>query len=284
MLWDVFPDGAQFGGAPANFACHAATFGGRAAMVSRVGEDDWGTRALEILAQRGVITEHVARDAQHPTGTVQVALDAAGKPTFTIAENVAWDHLAWSAGLETVAQDAGAVCFGTLGQRCDESRETIQRFIRATPPSTLRIYDINLRPPFYNDRLILESVELANVLKLNDDELPHLGSLCGLSGSDRELMRQLADRFGLECIALTRGAEGAVLLRGEQINEHPGVPADVVDTVGAGDSYTAALATGLLRGLELERINQTACRVAAYVCSRAGATPELPADLVGALA
>lgn len=283
VLWDVFPDGPRFGGAPANFVCHAAAFGASAAMVSCVGEDELGTEAIAALEERRVATQHVRRSPEFPTGTVQVALDAAGKPTFTIAADVAWDHLQWAESLTPLTQVADAVCFGTLGQRSAASRETIQRFLRATRPSTLRIYDINIRPPFFSDPLILEALELANMLKLNDDELPIVASLCGLSGADEDVMRQLANRFGLQAIALTRGADGAVLLRGEDISQQPGVAVDVVDTVGAGDAYTAALTMGLLRGMDLDTLNQAACQVAAYVCSQAGATPDIPAELVGAV-
>jgi fructokinase len=283
VLWDVFPDGPRFGGAPANFACHAAAFGADAAMVSCVGDDELGAGAIAALRERHVSTEHVERSSDYPTGTVQVALDDAGKPTFTIAEDVAWDHLRWAAGLSTLAESADAVVFGTLGQRSAASRETIQRFLRATRPAALRIYDINIRPPFFSDEVILESLKLANMLKLNDDELPVVAAAAGLSGSDDAVMRQLVEEFELEAIALTRGAAGSLLLRGDQVSEQPGVAVEVVDTVGAGDSFTATLAIGLLRGMDLDTVNQTASRVAAYVCSQAGATPDMPADLIAAM-
>jgi fructokinase len=283
VLWDVFPDGPRFGGAPANFACHAAAFGADAAMVSCVGDDELGAGAVAALRERRVSTEHVERRLDYPTGTVQVALDDAGKPTFTIAEDVAWDHLRWAAALSPLAESADAVVFGTLGQRSAASRETIQRFLRATRPAALRIYDINIRPPFFSDEVILESLKLANMLKLNDDELPVVAAAAGLSGSDDAVMRQLVEKFELEAIALTRGAAGSLLLRGDQVSEQPGVAVEVVDTVGAGDSFTATLAIGLLRGMDLDTVNQTASRVAAYVCSQAGATPDMPADLIAAM-
>ncbi len=283
VLWDVFPDGAKFGGAPANFACHAAAFGARAAMVSCVGDDELGAGAISALRERRVATEYVARSPDYPTGTVQVALDDAGKPTFTIAEDVAWDHLQWADSLSSLAASADAVVFGTLGQRATASRETIQRFLRATRPTALRIYDINIRPPFFSDRVILESLELANMLKLNDDELPIVASAAGLSGSDDAVMRHLAEKFELDAIALTRGADGSLLMRGDQVSEQPGVAVDVEDTVGAGDSFTATLAMGLLRGMNLDAVNQAASRVAAYVCSQAGATPDMPAELIAAV-
>lgn len=275
VLWDVFPDGPRFGGAPANFACHAAQLGADARMVSAVGSDDLGRRAMETLRQRGVDTSCVAW-SEYPTGAVHVQLDDAGNASYRFGMDTAWDHLAWSDDLVELASKTGALCFGTLGQRSDTARQTIRRFVAATPNSALRIFDINLRPPFYEPPTILESLELANILKLNDDELPVVASLCELSGSDSQVMQQLARRFDLQAVALTRGPDGAVLVRGDQVGEHPGIPTDVVDTVGAGDAFTASLAMGLLAGHDLNEINRDACSLAAFVCSQPGATPELP--------
>ncbi len=278
ILWDVFPDGPRFGGAPANFACHAAQLDANAWMVSAVGRDDLGTKALEALEEKHVETSHV-RQSEFPTGTVNVKLDEAGKASYEFAKNTAWDHLEWSADLETLAGQTAAVCFGTLGQRSEISRQAIRQFVAATPASAFRIFDINLRPPFYSDEIILESLKLANVLKLNDDELPILAKLSGLSGSDIEIMQALCKRFPLRLIALTRGTQGAVLCRAEEVSEFPGIPTTVADTVGAGDSFTAALAMGLLNEDDLSTINERACKIAAFVCSQPGATPQIPAHL-----
>lgn len=279
ILWDVFPDGPRFGGAPANFACHAAQLGARAFMVSAVGQDELGTKAIKALEEKRVETSRVAR-SEFPTGIVTVQLDDAGKASYEFAPETAWDHLEWSDDLKTLADQTAAVCFGTLGQRSESSRRTIQKFVEAlSSESALRIFDINLRPPFYSEEIILESLNLANVLKLNDDELPHLAKLCGLTGSEVELMREFSRRYRLKLVALTRGDQGAVLCRGEEISEHPGVTAAVADTVGAGDSFTAALVMGLLNHLPLDAINERACKIAAFVCSQPGATPEIPAHL-----
>jgi fructokinase len=276
LLWDLFPDGPRFGGAPVNFSCHAAALGANVHVVTSVGDDPLGRQALEALRSHGVDSDAVAICDQAPTGTVKVAVDAAGKATFTFAPDVAWDHLCWCAALEGLAARCDAVCFGTLGQRAAESRQSIQRFVRATPLPTLRIYDINLRPPFYSDEVIRESLALANVLKLNDDELPILASMCGVSGTEAGVLHQFAQKFDLQVVALTRGARGAMLLRGGDVSECPGVSVAVKDTVGAGDAFTAALALGLLRNDPLDLINRRACEVAAYVCSCPGATPPLP--------
>lgn len=277
ILWDIFPDGARFGGAPANFACSAAALGGENSqvyMVSSVGNDDLGTQAIDSLAQRNVNTSHVTIQDK-PTGKVMVTLDEAGAASYEFEADTAWDNLSPSTTIEDFARQVDACCFGTLGQRSELARETIQNFVSATPSSSLRIFDINLRPPFISDSIILESLQLANVLKLNDEELPVVAHLCGLSGSDAAIMRQLADRFELHVVALTRGPNGAVLIQGNQMHEHPGVKTEVLDTVGAGDAFTAALTLGLLNGKDLNEINEMACSVAAFVCSQHGATPAM---------
>ena len=276
ILWDVFPDGPRFGGAPANFACHVAALGGTAEMVSAVGRDDLGEQALAELHQRSVGTHGVHRDEQRPTGIVTVSLDGDGHASYEFAADTAWDALPWSEDLAQLAERTSAVSFGTLGQRSECSRETIRRFVAATPSTAFRIFDVNLRPPFVSDAVILESLALANVLKLNDEELPVLAALCACTGSDVEIMQKLADRFALRAVALTRGAGGAVLLRDGRVSEQPGIETHVVDTVGAGDAYTAVLALGLLQRRRLDAINRGACQVAAFVCSQSGATPQLP--------
>ena len=178
--------------------------------------------------------------------------------------------------MKELALRADVVCFGTLSQRSNESFTTIRRFVGETRSSTLRVLDINLRPPFYTDAIILDSIKLASVLKLNDEELPVLARLTDLTGSPIDMLRQLAKRYELQVVALTLGANGAILMQGDEVSQCPGVETRVVDTVGAGDAYSAALVIGLLNGRNLETINRKACQVAAYVCSQSGATPHLP--------
>ncbi len=278
VLWDVFPDGARFGGAPANFVCSAAGLGrGRfcVAMVSAVGIDELGQKAISALVDHQVNVESVVQNSR-PTGQVLVRIDERGHATYEFASDSAWDRLEWSTGLERLVHRADVICFGTLGQRSEVSRSTICRCVSATRPATLRILDINVRQPFISDLIILDSLKLANVLKLNDEELPVLASLLKLSGPPVVMLRQLADQFSFQVVALTRGANGAVLVRGDEISVAPGIETNVVDTVGAGDAFTATLAIGLLKGLELDTINRAACNVAAFVCSQGGATPILP--------
>lgn len=279
VLWDVFPAGPRFGGAPANFVCSAAGVGGNtvnASMVSAVGRDSPGEKGLEEFRKRSVDVTHVAQlDLQ--TGQVLVQLDAQGQASYKFMEDTAWDNVPWTTGLQSLAEKADAVCFGTLGQRCDVSRDTIRQFIRSTPGGCLRILDINLRPPYWTNKVILESLPLANVLKLNSDELPIVASLLSLQGSEEELLRQMLRMFSFRLAALTRGAMGSLLLSmsGER-SELPGQDIRVVDTVGAGDAFTAALSVGLLRNKPLAEVHSWADRIAAFVCTQAGATPDFP--------
>ncbi len=283
VLWDVFPDGPRFGGAPANVATHAASLGAEAAMVSCVGNDDFGSRAIDTLRQRRVNTDCVGVAADYPTGAVKVELNEAGKPRFTIEQPAAWDHLEWSEPLQQLAHRSDAICFGTLGQRNQRARDVIQQFVAAAPASTLRVCDVNLRPPFVDDAVIRDSLEWANVLKLSDEELGVVAAATGCDGTEAEILGELLDNWGLHLIAVTRGSQGATLLNNDERSDGNSVPVEVKDTVGAGDAFTATMICGLLHGASLDEINRQAGRIASYVCSQNGATPPIPQQLAGAL-
>jgi fructokinase len=282
VLWDVFPDGPRFGGAPANFTCCAAELGhGQVdvAIVSAVGNDELGRLAIAELNDHQVNSTEVAR-LNYPTGQVDVKLDEHGQASYQFATNTAWDHLAWTKELESLANRTNVVCFGTLAQRSNQSQSTIRQFIASTPPSCLRILDINLRWPYWNEDVILQSLAMANALKLNDSELHAITSLLQIRGSDEAVLAQIMERYSLKVIALTRGANGSLLLRDSgELSDLAGQSLDVVDTVGVGDAFTAALALGILGGLSLKAIHLWANEVAAFVCTQAGATPRLPARL-----
>lgn len=282
VLWDVFPDGKQLGGAPANFAFHARALGAQAAIVSAVGQDPLGDEILERIASQGLPVYCVAVDPDARTGTVSVTLSASGSPTFVIHENVAWDRLAVTTPAGTVVAQADAVCFGTLAQRDERARGTIRTLLQHTLPTCVRVFDINLRQHFYSAEIIEFSLHVADVLKINDEELPVVARLFGLAGDVREQILALARHFDLSAVALTRGAGGSLLYAHGQWADHPGAPAQVVDTVGAGDSFTAAMTLGLLAGWDLELIARRANELAAYVCSQAGATPPLPDSIAAA--
>jgi len=275
VLWDLLPGGRRLGGAPANFAYHAHALGAEARLVTCVGDDALGREILERLGALGVSTGLVAVDSAAPTGTVSVELLEGGQPRFTIHEDVAWDRLSATPAALDMAEQADAVCFGTLAQRSEASRQAIRSLVSATPPTALRVFDVNLRQAFYSRDVIEASLDLANALKVNDEELPVLASLLGLNGGADEQVDAVARRFDLRLVALTRGAHGSRLCADGRWSDHGGLPAEVADTVGAGDAFTAALALGFLSGWGLDTINQAANELAAFVCSQAGATPPL---------
>ena len=281
VLWDVYPDAAHFGGAPANFACHAASLGAEAWMVSAVGADELGDRALDSLGQRGVECASVTRDPKHATGRVLVTLDATGQASYEFAADTAWDHLSWSDQRASLARRCDAVCFGTLGQRSPISRDTIRRFVEATPPTSLKVFDVNLRQHFYDTETIESSLQIASALKLNGEELPIVAELCGIKArAPRDQLMELMSRYQLRLAALTHGPDGALLIAAGEESECPAVPTTVVDTVGAGDAFTATLVFDFLRGLPVVEINRHANAVASFVCSQPGATSRLPANLL----
>jgi fructokinase len=276
VLWDLLPTGKQLGGAPANFTYHCRALGADARLVTRVGDDELGREVLEEFRLLGLPTESVQVDPVLPTGTVAIVLAADGQPRFTIHENVAWDRITADEAALASAAGADSVCFGSLAQRSEPARRAIRTLVSAARPGALRIFDVNLRPPFVDRGVIADSLGLANALKLNDQELPELTAMFGLPSGVRESIAELACRFGLWLVALTRGAGGALLLSDGLWSDHPGRPAAVCDTIGAGDSFTAALVVGRLAGRPLDEINRHANEVAAFVCSRPGGTPTLP--------
>ena len=276
VLWDLFPEGGRFGGAPANFACHAALLGGEVTMLSAVGEDARGASAVGILESFGIDTSLIQHIADSPTGTVGVSVDSAGKPSFEIHAPSAWDRIEWSDALEARLMESSAIYFGTLGQRGVVSRATIQRALTAAKAcGILRVLDINLRKPFFDAALIRESIALASVLKISDEELPEVANSCGIAMEEtpEATLRTLLVRYRLDLVAMTCGAHGALLVSPQEIIAQPGIPTIVRDTVGAGDSFTAALVLGLLRGHEHRNILRNACEVASAVCSQSGAVP-----------
>jgi fructokinase len=278
LLWDLLPDGKQLGGAPANFAYHAHALGADARVVSAVGADDFGGEALQRLDAAGVDRSSVFIDEAHDTGTVAVALDRRGQPHYTIVENVAWDFIPTSASVLALAARADAICFGTLAQRAPVSRETIRRLLAHAPAECLRILDVNLRAPFIEPTIIRQSCALVNALKLNDEEWPVLAQTLGCAMNEAAFFAELFRRYPLELIALTRGADGATLVtRNERLDFAAEPPAALVDTVGAGDAFTATLTVGWLRKQPLRTIGHAAIRVASYVCSQKGAMPDMRA-------
>jgi fructokinase len=279
VLWDVFPERETFGGAPANFTCHCRSLGADAYVISCVGRDRRGVDAGEFLDKRGVDTSGLATSNDHETGVVLVTLNADGKPDYEIKENVAWDYIPWTAETASIAAQLDALCFGSLCQRNRVSRESVKKCLAATKSDCLRVFDINIRQHFYSPGIIDSSLRAANVLKLNDEELPVVASMLRASGGREDQMRAIIERYDLKLAILTCGADGALMMTSRESNFAVPRQEPVVSTVGAGDSFTAATIMGFLRGRPLTEINKHANELATYVCTQHGAVPVLPESL-----
>jgi len=276
LLWDVFPDSRRPGGAPANVAFQAGQLGAMGVVCSRVGVDPLGDELLAFLAAQGLTTEWIQRDPAHATGTVTVDLSQPSHPSYVIHENVAWDYLSTGPALASLMGRAAAVCFGTLAQRTKPSRWAIYEALDATPRSCLIVYDVNLRQQWYHRDWIEPSLRRAKLVKLNDAEALVLAELFGLTSRDPvDLAHYFHDQFGVAACCITRGANGCLLVRGAEKVDQPGLPVDVVDTVGAGDAFTAALIVATLRAWPLATQAAFANRVGGLVASRPGAMPPL---------
>lgn len=276
-LWDCLPEGRKIGGAPANFAFHAGQFGFQSLAVSAIGNDELGDEILEELNQRNLC--HLLERVDFPTGTVQVALDEKGIPCYEILEGVAWDNIPYSEKLDEIARNCQVVCFGSLAQRNEVSRETINRFIDAMPESegSLKVFDINLRQNFYDEEIITSSLKKCNVLKLNDEELVIVSRMFGYPElSQSEACRRILDAYGLRMLILTCGTDGSYVFTAGETSFHPTPKVEVADTVGAGDSFTGSFIASILKGKSIFEAHRRAVEVSAYVCTQNGAMPILP--------
>ncbi|MHC4257273.1 MAG: carbohydrate kinase family protein [Planctomycetota bacterium] len=280
ILWDMLPEGKKLGGAPANFAYHAHCLGAQGYVVSCIGKDALGDEILDHIDELELNRSFVAVDRNHPTGTVSIELDENGKPDYIIHENVAWDFIPLNDELLKFASNADAVCFGSLCQRSEISRNTVREFLKATKEDCIRIFDINIRQNYYTKEVLESMLEFTNVFKLNDEELPLVAELLEIDGTDVEILKKLESSYGLRLIVLTKGGDGSILY-GDGHTSHLNVEdVQIADTVGAGDSFTAAVAIGLLNKKPIDQIHDHANRLAAFVCTQNGATPEVPEELL----
>jgi len=275
LLWDVFPNRKELGGAPANFAYMTSLLGDEGVVASRVGRDRLGNAAARRLAKLGLSQEWLQLDKKSPTGTVKVEVFEDGQPKFQIAENVAWDNFEWTSQWQALAGRAAAVCFGSLAQRSERSRVTIQLFLKNLRPNALKVFDVNLRQTFFSADILSESAKSADIMKVNQDELPHVAQLLGYKSNAKEpAAAWLLRTCGLKLVCVTEGASGSSLVAADGVHRHPGFPAEVADTVGAGDAFTAALVHHYLRGATLDAMNEAANRMGSWVASQVGATPK----------
>lgn len=279
-LWDILPDGKKIGGAPANFAYHISQFGLDSRVVSAVGKDTLGDEILENFDAKQ-LRYHIAR-VNFPTGTVFANVDEKGIPVYEITENVAWDNIPFTAELEELSRNACCVCFGSLAQRDPVSRATINRFLDAMSgkKEQFKVFDINLRQHFYTREILCASMLRCNILKLNDEELVLISRMFGYPGIDLEnTCRMLLGKYHLKILILTCGVNGSYIFTSGAVSFVPTPRVQVVDTVGAGDSFTAAFCASVLKGRSVEDAHRLAVDVSAYVCTQPGAMPELPREL-----
>ncbi|MDD6436444.1 MAG: carbohydrate kinase [Prevotella sp.] len=278
-LWDCLPDGRKLGGAPANFAYHSSQFGNDAYAISAVGNDALGDQTLKEFDAKHL--KYVMPRVDFPTGTVQVELDEEGVPTYDIRQNVAWDNIPFTPEIENIAKHCGCVCFGSLAQRNGASRNTIHRFLDATPKGCLKIFDINLRQNFYTKEVIRESLKACDILKINDEELVTIGRLFGYPGLDIENKCYLIlGKYNLKMLVLTCGTNGSYVFAPGVKSFQPTPKVEVADTVGAGDSFTGTFASAILAGMPLKEAHELAVEVSAYVCTQPGAMPQLPQEFL----
>ena len=280
VLWDVLPEGKKLGGAPANFAYHAGQFLGmdNTIAVSALGNDKLADETIDALREHGL--NDLLPRVPYPTGTVQVQLDEQGIPTYDIKENVAWDNIPFDDDIAQIARNCRAVCFGSLAQRNVVSRETIQKFLDATPDDCLKIFDINLRQQFYTQEVIRESLQRCNILKINDEELVLIGRMFGYPGLDIENKCWLIlGKYNLDMLVLTCGTNGSYVFTPGQMSFQETPKVNVADTVGAGDSFTGSFVGSILLGKPVAEAHRTAVQVSAFVCTQNGAMPTLPPEL-----
>lgn len=279
-LWDVLPEGKKIGGAPANFAYHVSQFGLDSCVVSAVGDDLLGKEILDNFTSKGL--NQLIAVVPYPTGTVQVEIDQAGIPQYDIKENVAWDNIPFTEELENLAKKTKAVCFGSLAQRNIVSRETINRFLDVMPrqEDSLVVFDVNLRQEFYNKEILCNSMERCNILKINDEELVTVSRMFGYPGIDlQDKCWILLGKYNLKMLILTCGVNGSYVFTPGNVSFQPTPKVEVADTVGAGDSFTAAFIASILKGKSVAEAHSCAVRTSAFVCTKKGAMPILPKEL-----
>ncbi|MGC1871552.1 MAG: PfkB family carbohydrate kinase [Acidobacteriaceae bacterium] len=287
LLWDLLPEGPQLGGAPANFAailaqmfaCDANPPIGEVFLVSCVGRDPLGKQAREQLIAHQVHADFIASDPNRPTGTVEVQLDAELGPRYRIWNHVAWDEVPETPQLAALAPTLDAICFGTLAQRSPMTRATIRSLVASTRADCLRVFDVNLRPPDWTEEAIVWSCQHATIFKMNHEEVTHVAKAIGAEeqGSPLQIAHSLLDQFPIRLVAITRGSNGSLLVTHDAVNNHPGVPTRVVDSIGAGDCFTAALTYCSLHARQLPIVAEAANRWGAWAASQRGGMPLLDA-------
>ena len=274
LLWDILPEGKKLGGAPCNFVYHAQQQGANGLALSAVGKDSLGKEIMEVLKQKNLSTALIQVNDK-PTSTVDVTLNLDGVPEYHIHENVAWDYISFNDAIAQRVAEADIICFGSLAQRSSTSRQSLEKILSRCKEDTLVVYDINLRQSYYSREIIEKSLQLCNVLKLNEDELPVVSELLKLSSPDDEAqIIELIKKYHLQLVAFTRGSEGSLLVTPTEKSELATPKVQVKDTIGAGDSFTAAMMVGFSKEQSLEELHRKAVEISGFVCASVGAMPD----------
>jgi len=276
LLWDVLPEAEMIGGAPVNFTYHVTALGEKGVPISTIGRDPRGEKALTELRGRGVEVSAISISEEFATGYVTATLDEEGKASYVFPPEVAWDYLLINEFAQELRNSLDAICFGSLAQRSEHSHRVIHGFLDTLKPDTVKVFDVNLRQNFYSRQVLESSLKRTDILKLNEEELPVIARLLQLKGASDTWLAALIRQYHLQMAILSRGGSGSLLMTPESFSDHPGIVTHIEDTIGAGDSFTAAATIGYLQGLSLDDINEQANRIAAYVCSQQGGMPHMP--------
>ncbi|MEG1723979.1 MAG: PfkB family carbohydrate kinase [Anaerovoracaceae bacterium] len=278
LLWDMLPQGKQLGGAPCNYVYHSLKLGCEAHIISSVGNDTLGLEAVRLVKDLGLDTSTIQITNKNGTGVVEVSLGDMGNVNYKIKENVAWDNIKWDSSMKEFAASADAICFGSLAQRNSVTQNTIFKFIEHSKISCLKIFDINLRQQYYSKDIIIQSLKKTDVLKLNETELQILANM--LNYDMNSALDDLLNEYNIRLIAYTKGSYGSIIKTKNYISEMKAPKIMVEDTIGAGDSFTATLITGMLMNIDINIVHNTASKLSAYVCTQKGATPQVPEQLL----
>ena len=276
VLWDILPTGQQPGGAPFNVAVHLHQLGQPVELISRVGDDELGRELLAFIESKGLSTAHVQQGHTHLTGVVKANVDDANEVVYKIVQPVAWDYIQYEPTLAELVTQADVLVYGSLVARQAGSRETLYRLLEN---ARFRVFDVNLRPPHYTKEITKYLLGKSHLVKMNHHELAEIMEWFGRGPVlDRaEAMQWLAERYQLQAVCVTCGANGAMLWTGGRLYRAPGLPVQVRDTIGSGDAFLAALLKGWLAAEEPEAMLRFACAAGALVATHQGATPTITA-------
>lgn len=280
VLWDLLPSGKVAGGAPMNVAYHSSNFGLKSSMISRVGDDDSGREILEFLKEKGVPTDLIQIDPTYPTGTVKVTLDEKGSPSYEIVQPVAWDHIHPDESAKNAVKKAGALVFGSLACRNDRSKNTLLELLDM---AKFRVFDVNLRPPFFTKNLLETLLFKADIVKMNDEELDIVAGWNDAGGDELSKLQTVREKFDIQAIVMTKGPNGAVLLDESGFYTQGGIPVEVKDTIGSGDSFLAGFLKKWMTGASPLECLGFACATGALVATKKGGTPAISEEEVNQL-